>query len=84
MSENFLPHLSVLDTEEVITKLATALSVSMNLVFKEKLKPLLSKIDVFSTEIKSLNTRVAAVEGENAKLKQINGGLQASIDSLTA
>jgi hypothetical protein len=76
--------ISVLDNEEVITKLATALSVSINLVFDEKLKPLLSKIDVFSTEIKSLNTRVAAVEGENAKLKQINDGLQASMDNLTA
>ena len=39
--------LTVLDNEEVINKLAPLLSASINLIFYEKILPLVKKIDTF-------------------------------------
>lgn len=44
--------LSVLDNDEVITKIATALSVSVNLILTEKINPLIAKLDTVITKKK--------------------------------
>ncbi len=71
--------LAVLDNDEVITKLATALSVSINLALEERLAPLMKKLDGIIADNKVLHNRVDAVERENGQLKQINVGLEESL-----
>ena len=44
-SDDFTTALSILDEDEIITKLAAALSVSINLVLIEQLNPLTAKFD---------------------------------------
>jgi hypothetical protein len=75
--------LSVLDNDEVITKIATALSVSVNLILTEKINPLIAKLDTVITENKNLLSKVNKIDQENAKLKQLNDGLQSTVDNLS-
>jgi hypothetical protein len=60
--------LSVLDNEEVIIKLATVLSASINLSLVGNLKPVHSKLDSIAAEFKTLQTRLVKVEQENDRL----------------
>jgi cell division protein FtsL len=73
----------VLDNDNVITKLTTSLSVSINLIFSEKINPLIVKLDNAIAENKSLQNKVNKVEQDNDKLKQDSKIQQAAIDQLT-
>jgi hypothetical protein len=75
--------LSVLDSEDVITKLAKILSTSINLIFDEKITLVVSKLDGLISDVKSMQKRIVDVEQANEKLKQVNDGLHATIDNLT-
>ena len=61
--------ISMLDNDDVIVQLASALSASINLILNEKLSPLVTRLDNITTEIKVVNTRINAIEQENTKLK---------------
>lgn len=74
--------LTVLDNADVVAKLASCLSVSIELIFGEKLNPLSTKLDTILAENKALQNRICKVEQENEKLKQQNDGLQATAESL--
>ena len=80
MSSAFL---SVLDNEEVITKLASILSTSINLILEEKLKPFNIKLDNIMNDNKALQKSVSDLEQSRDKLTQQNEGMQAAIDSLS-
>ena len=75
--------ITMLDNNDVIVKLASALSASINLILNEKLSPLVTRFDNITTEIKAVNTRINAIEQENTKLKQLHDGLQNIIAGLT-
>jgi flagellar biosynthesis/type III secretory pathway chaperone len=75
--------LAVLDNDEVVTKLASILAASINLILDEKIAPLVAKLDSITSENKILHKRVADVELENAKLKQTNDSLHATLDNVT-
>ena len=75
--------ISMLDNDDVIVQLASALSASINLILNKKLSPLVTRLDNITIEIKVVNTRINAIEQENTKLKQIHDGLQDTIAGLT-
>jgi hypothetical protein len=75
--------LSVLDNDDVITKIATVLSTSINLILTEKINPLITKLDTVIAEHKNLLSKVNKIDQENAKLKQLNDGLQTTVESLS-
>ena len=82
-SENFTTaFLPILDKDEIITKLATVLSALINLVLREKLNPLIAKLDGIIFENRALHNKISNVEQENGWLKQISDSLQSSIVSL--
>lgn len=74
--------LSVLDNEEVISKLAMALSASINLIFEEKLMPLVKKIDALTSDFKSVKTQLSSVAGENEKLSRTTADLELRVNLL--
>ena len=76
--------LSALENDIVITKLATVLLISMNLLLEEKMTPMLTRLDIIASEMKTIHTRMLNLEQDNSKLKQMNGGLQGSVTGLTA
>ena len=73
---------AVLDNDEVVTKLARALSVTIELTLLEKLAPIAEKLDNIIKDHKSLSGSIAKVEHENAKLRLENDGLNTSVDAL--
>ena len=60
---------SMLDNDEIIAKLASVLSTSINLILDENLTPLVTRLDNIATDIRAVNTRIQAIEHENTKLK---------------
>ena len=76
--------LSALENDNVITKLATVLSTSMNLLLDEKMTPILTRLNTIASEMKTIHTRMLNLEQDNSKLKQMNDGLQESVTGLTA
>ena len=76
--------LFALENDNVITKLATVLSTSMNLLLDEKMTPILTRLNTIASEMKTMYTRMLNLEQDNSKLKQMNKGLQESVTGLTA
>ncbi len=74
--------LIALDNDEIVTKLATALSASISLTLTEKLTPISLKLDQLVNENKILRNKVSDIESENIKLKQLHDGLQTTVDNL--
>ena len=74
--------LAVLDNEDVITKLATVLSASINLVLDEKINTVLQRLGKLIKDNKIMSDRISKIEVENDKLKQINAKLQDTVDTI--
>ena len=63
--------ITALDNDDVIAKLASALSVTINLIFAEKLNPIMLKLDTLISDNKALQTKVLSLEHENTALKDL-------------
>lgn len=74
--------LNILDNDDVIEKLGKALSVSIQLTIDEFMKPIHKKLDQILADNKVTMERLSNVEKENAKLKQLNDGLHATVAGL--
>ncbi len=73
---------SLLDNEDVIAKLAQVLSASLQLIFDEKINPVIQRLDAIIKDNKALNDRIAAVEKENDKVRIQNDGLAGDVKLL--
>ena len=58
--------LSALENDNVITKLATVLSTSMNLLLDEKMTPILIRLNTIASEMKTMHTRMLNLEQNNS------------------
>ena len=74
--------LSVLDIEEVISKIGQVLAALIQLFFIEQIKPVHEKLDKLVDENKKLAARLSDKEKENDKMKQVSNGLASKIDTL--
>jgi hypothetical protein len=67
--------IAALENDEVVTKLASALSTHIDLVLEEKLSSIVKKLDLFAADNKALRSKVVTLEQENVKLKEMNDDL---------
>ena len=74
--------LSVLDNEDVITKIGQVLAASIQLFLPEQIKPAHGKIDKIMDENKKLAARLSDMKKENDKMKQVSDDLSSKIDTL--
>lgn len=74
--------LSVLENQDVIAKLAEALSTSFHLILDEKLVSINGKLDKIISDNKDLTYRVSVLENENKSLKSVNQSLDKEINSV--
>ena len=79
MSASFL---SVLDNEDVFTKIGQVLAASIQLFLTEQIKPVHEKLDKIMDENKKLAARLSNMEKENDKMKQVSNGLALKINAL--
>ena len=73
---------TMLDNPSVISKLAEALSVSIQLILDEKLKPINNKLDKIVTDNKVLNVRIAETVKKYDELKEENVNLTKDLKSM--
>jgi cell division protein FtsB len=74
--------LNALENDVVIQKLASALSVSLQLIIEEQLSPLVKKLDAIAIDNKALHKKLATIEQQNADLKAQNVNLQTELGDL--
>ena len=74
--------LSVLDNEDVITKIGLVLAASIQLFISEQIKPVHKKLGKIMDENKKLAVRLSDMEKENDKIKQLSDSLASKIDTL--
>lgn len=66
---------AALENDEVVAKLASALSTHIDLVLEEKLSSIVKKLDLITADNKALRSKVSTLEQENVKLKEMNDDL---------
>ena len=76
--------LAILDNTEVVDKLRHILTVSIEFVFDEKIKPVTTKLENIASDLKSLCNRITTLETSNAALVKENADLRSNLNTLNS